>query len=95
MPGRLVNGASGSRGEGKADARDAYVTAHQARDAPRPASIHPGDEVTDRTATPEPTDQPIKETGSGRQAGRLRTSMGVKSQPTRRGHLQLMPILSP
>jgi hypothetical protein len=40
IPGRLVNRASdGYRGEGKTDARDAYVIADQAR-MPRPAA-HP------------------------------------------------------
>ncbi|MFF9778587.1 IS110 family transposase [Streptomyces sp. NPDC013978] len=47
MPGRLVNRASdGYRGEGKTDARDAYVIADQARMRRDLRPIHPGDEDT-------------------------------------------------
>lgn len=46
MPGRLVNRASdGYRGEGKTDARDAYVIADQARMRRDLRPIRPGDEV--------------------------------------------------
>jgi transposase len=46
MPGRLVNRASdGYRGEGKTDARDAYVIADQARMRRDLRSIRPGDEA--------------------------------------------------
>lgn len=47
MPGRLVNRASdGYRGEGKTDARDAYVIADQARMRRDLRPICPGDEAT-------------------------------------------------
>ncbi len=47
MPGRLVNRASdGYRGEGKTDARDAYVIADQARMRHDLWPIQPGDEAT-------------------------------------------------
>ncbi|GAB3351701.1 IS110 family RNA-guided transposase [Amycolatopsis echigonensis] len=47
MPGRLVNRASdGYRGEGKTDARDAYVIADQARMRRDLRPIRPGDEAT-------------------------------------------------
>ncbi len=46
MPGRLVNRASdGYRGEGKTDARDAYVIADQARMRRDLRPIRPGDEA--------------------------------------------------
>jgi transposase len=46
MPGRLVNRASdGYRGEGKTDARDAYVIADQARMRRDPRPNRPGDEA--------------------------------------------------
>ncbi|MQY40695.1 hypothetical protein SRB17_87280 [Streptomyces sp. RB17] len=46
IPGRLVNRASdGYRGEGKTDARDAYVIADQARMRRDLRPIHPGDET--------------------------------------------------
>lgn len=46
MPGRLVNRASdGYRGDGKTDARDAYVIADQARVRRDLRPIRPGDEA--------------------------------------------------
>ncbi|GHE49436.1 hypothetical protein GCM10017771_70880 [Streptomyces capitiformicae] len=46
IPGRLVNrAADGYRGEGKTDARDAYVIADQARMRRDLRSIRPGDEA--------------------------------------------------
>lgn len=46
IPGRLVNrAADGYRGEGKTDARDAYIIADQARMRRDPRPIRPGDEA--------------------------------------------------
>lgn len=63
MPGRLANRASnGCQGEGKTDARDAYMIAGQARIRRGLRLIRPGDDAAHRA---EAADRPPRRSGRG------------------------------